>query len=287
MEDHSKAKTAFNHEPDKLHKKVQPDFYGQTLKKTVPYEDAEKDLNSKILKITMTIKDQFPELSKYLKEMKTIDDSKKQTNMNTHNKFEFKSLPYSYDALEPFIDKLTLEIHHGKHHKAYYDNFINAIKGTEMESMDIKEIFRNISKYPMAVRNNSGGYFNHTFYWENMKAHGGGVPTGKLSEAIAKTFSSFEEFKKQFSEAGKTRFGSGWAWLCLDEKGNLFICSTPNQDNPLMDIAEKRGIPLLTIDVWEHAYYLKYQNKRPDYIDAFWNVVNWDEVGERYESGLN
>ena len=221
-----------------------------------------------------------------MKKNQTNNDSKKETIMNTPSKFEFQPLPYSYDALEPFIDKLTVEIHYSKHHKAYYDNFINAIKGTEMESMDIKNIFKNISKYPMAVRNNSGGYFNHTFYWGNMKAHGSGLPTGKLSKAIAKTFNSFEEFKKQFSDAGKTRFGSGWAWLCLDDKGKLFICSTPNQDNPLMDIAEKKGTPLLTIDVWEHAYYLKYQNKRPDYIDAFWNVVNWEEVAKRYENAL-
>ena len=206
--------------------------------------------------------------------------------MNTPAKFEFQPLPYAYDALEPYIDKLTVEIHYSKHHKAYYDNFILAIKGTAMESMTISEIFRNISKEPVAVRNNSGGYFNHTFYWESMKAGGGGMPTGKLSEAIGKTFTSFEEFKKQFSEAGKTRFGSGWAWLCLDDKGTLFICSTPNQDNPLMDIAEKKGIPLLTIDVWEHAYYLKYQNKRADYIEAFWNVVNWEEVAGRYETAL-
>jgi Fe-Mn family superoxide dismutase len=155
-----------------------------------------------------------------------------------------------------------------------------------MDTMNILDIFKKISKYPMVVRNNSGGYFNHTFYWESMKAKGGGMPTGKLSDAIAKTFVSFEEFKKQFSDAAKTRFGSGWAWLCLDDKGNLFICSTPNQDNPLMDIAEKKGIPLLTIDVWEHAYYLKYQNKRPDYIEAFWNIVNWDEVATRYENAL-
>jgi len=206
--------------------------------------------------------------------------------MDTTNNFEFKALPYSYDALEPFIDKLTLEIHYGKHHKAYFDNFLAAIKGTEMESMNIKEIFKKISNYPMAVRNNSGGYFNHTFYWENMKAKGGGQPAGELSEAVSKSFTSFEEFKKQFSDAGKTRFGSGWAWLSLDDKGKLFICSTPNQDNPLMDIAEKKGIPLLTMDVWEHAYYLKYQNKRPDYIDAFWNVVNWKVVAERYEHAM-
>lgn len=206
--------------------------------------------------------------------------------MNKSTKFEFRLLPYEYDALEPYIDKLTVEIHYSKHHKTYFDNFINAVKGTPMESMNIREIFRNISNEPVAVRNNSGGYFNHTFSWECMNADGGGVPNGKLSEAIGKTFTSFEEFKKQFSEAGKTRFGSGWAWLCLDDKGTLFICSTPNQDNPLMDIAEKKGIPLLTLDVWEHAYYLKYQNKRADYIEAFWNIVNWEEVAGRYEDAL-
>ena len=221
-----------------------------------------------------------------VKKNQTNNYCKNQTVMKTQIKFEFQPLPYSYDALEPSIDKHTVEIHYSKHHKAYYDNFMNAIKGTDMESMDIMDIFRNISKYPMAVRNNGGGYFNHTFYWESMKANGGGIPTGKLSEAITKSFSSFDEFKKQFSDAGKTRFGSGWAWLCLDHKGTLFICSTPNQDNPLMDIAEKKGIPLLTMDVWEHAYYLKYQNKRADYIDAFWNVVNWEEVARRYETAL-
>jgi Fe-Mn family superoxide dismutase len=221
-----------------------------------------------------------------LKNTQINNQSNKQTAMTSTNKFEFQPLPYSYDALEPFIDKQTVEIHYSKHHKAYYDNFLNAIKGTEEESMELKDIFRNISKYPVAVRNNSGGYFNHTFYWESMKAKGGGLPTGKLSEVITKTFGSFEEFKKQFSEAGKTRFGSGWAWLCLDDKGTLFICSTPNQDNPLMEIAEKKGTPLLTIDVWEHAYYLKYQNKRPDYIDAFWNVINWEAVAKRYEKAL-
>lgn len=213
--------------------------------------------------------------------------TKIQSTMKTANTFEINALPYAYDALEPFIDKLTLEIHYGKHHKAYYDNFITAIKGTEMESMDIMDIFRNMSKFPVAVRNNGGGYFNHTFYWEGMKAHGGGQPSGKLSEDIVKTFNSFDEFKKQFSEAGKTRFGSGWAWLSIDDKGKLFISSTPNQDNPFMDITEKKGTPLLVMDVWEHAYYLKYQNKRPDYIDAFWNVVNWEEVAKRYEKALN
>ena len=221
-----------------------------------------------------------------MKKNQTNINLKSQTKMNTPNKFEFKALPYSYDALEPYIDKLTVEIHYSKHHKAYYDNFINAIKGTEMDTMNILDIFKKISKYPIAVRNNSGGYFNHTFYWESMKAKGGGVPTGKLFEAINKTFSSFDEFKKQFSDAAKTRFGSGWAWLCIDDKGALFICTTPNQDNPLMDVVEKEGIPLLTIDVWEHAYYLKYQNKRADYIEAFWNIINWKEIAKRYENAL-
>lgn len=214
------------------------------------------------------------------------NDLKNQNVMETRTKFEFQPLPYPYDALEPFIDKQTVEIHYSRHHKAYYDNFMNAIKGTPIESMDILDIFKSISKYPVAVRNNSGGYFNHTFYWENMKPHGGGLPEGKLMEGITRTFGSFEEFKKALTEAGKTRFGSGWAWLSLDDKGIMFISSTPNQDNPLMDIAEKKGIPLLTIDVWEHAYYLKYQNKRADYIDAFWNIVNWETVAKRYENAL-
>lgn len=200
----------------------------------------------------------------------------------THTILEFKPLPYAYDALEPYLDKQTVEIHYSKHHKAYYDNFMNAIKGTELESMDILDIFKNISKYPLAVRNNGGGYYNHELYWENMKPQGGGLPTGNLLTAITKTFGSFDEFKKQFSDAGKTRFGSGWAWLCMDDKSNLFICSTPNQDNPLMDIAEKKGTPLLVLDVWEHAYYLKYQNKRTDYIEAFWNLINWTVVEKRF-----
>lgn len=206
--------------------------------------------------------------------------------MNTTNKFEFKSLTYGYESLEPFIDAKTVEIHHTKHHRAYFDNFLIAIKGKEMEKMDITDIFKNISKYPAAVRNNGGGYYNHTFYWEGMKPNGGILPNGKLSEAITKSFASVDEFKKQFSEAGISQFGSGWAWLCLDDNGKLFIYSTPNQDNPLMDISEKRGTPLLAMDVWEHAYYLKYQNRRAVYTDAFWSLVNWDEVAKRYEDAL-
>lgn len=206
--------------------------------------------------------------------------------MSIEIKIEFQPLPFEYGALEPFIDKQTVEIHYGKHHKTYYDNFQNAIKGTEMETMEIIDIFKNVSKYPAVVRNNGGGYYNHTFYWEGMKAKGGDLPTGKLSEAIIKTFGSLDEFKKQFSETAKTRFGSGWAWLSTDDNGIMFIYSTPNQDNPLMDISERKGVPLLTIDVWEHAYYIKYQNKRPDYIEAFWNLVNWEEVAKRYENAL-
>ncbi len=208
--------------------------------------------------------------------------------MNTLSNFEFQPLPFATNALEPFIDQMTVEIHYGKHHKAYYDNFISAIKDAGIESMDILGIFRNISKYSMAVRNNSGGWYNHNFYWENLRSAGGNPPPagGKLSEALIKTFGSFEDFWKQFSDAGKTRFGSGWAWLCLDEKKSLFICSTPNQDNPHMDISVKKGIPLLTMDVWEHAYYLKYQNRRPDYIEAFRNIIDWDIVAKRYEAAL-
>jgi Fe-Mn family superoxide dismutase len=202
--------------------------------------------------------------------------------MKTLNKFEFPELPYAYDALEPFIDKMTMEIHYSRHHKAYFDNFVAAIKGTEMESKTIEEIFANISKYPAAVRNNGGGFYNHVIYWENMKVNGG-KPSAKLEAAIMKKFGSMDELKKQFSDAGKTRFGSGWAWLSVDEKGELFVSSTPNQDNPLMDVADKKGTPVLGMDVWEHAYYLKYQNKRPDYIEAFWSVINWDVVSKRYD----
>jgi len=206
--------------------------------------------------------------------------------MDTLSNFEFQSLPFAYSALEPFIDQLTVEIHYSRHHKAYFDNFINAIKAAGIESTDIMDIFANMSKYPMAVRNNSGGWYNHAFYWENMRAPGGELPKGKLSESIVRAFGSFDEFWKQFSDAGKTRFGSGWAWLCMDDKKGLFICSSPNQDNPLMDIADKKGVPLLTMDVWEHAYYLKYQNKRPDYIEAFRNLINWEVVAKRHENAL-
>ncbi len=206
----------------------------------------------------------------------------KSKNSKIMSKFIFPELPYSYDALEPFIDKMTMEIHYSKHHKAYYDNFINSIAGTDLESKSIEEIFENISKFSPAVRNNGGGYYNHVIYWENMKKEAT-QPSQKLLKAINETFGSMDELKRLFGDAGKTRFGSGWAWLSVDKNGKLFVSSTANQDNPLMDVADKKGAPILGMDVWEHAYYLKYQNKRPDYIEAFWNVINWDVVSKRYE----
>jgi superoxide dismutase, Fe-Mn family len=198
---------------------------------------------------------------------------------------EFPALPYAYDALEPYIDARTMEIHYDKHHRAYYTNYINAIKGTPLEGMAVTDVFAAVSKQPDAVRNNGGGYFNHIFFWNNLAAKSAG-PSSELSVAIAKNFGSFDKFKETFSTAGKTRFGSGWAWLYFSSDKNLAIGSTPNQDNPLMDISTVKGIPLMTLDVWEHAYYLKYQNKRADYIDAFWNVVNWEEVNKRYAAAL-
>ena len=197
--------------------------------------------------------------------------------------FELPALPYSFQALEPHIDAMTMEIHHGKHHAAYVSKLNDAIKGTDAESKTIEEIMRSISNYPMAVRNNGGGHYNHSLFWTLMSPSGGGHPTGALAGAIDKAFGSFDAFKSEFSAAAVNRFGSGWAWLCADGSGALFISSTPNQDNPLMDITEKKGHPLLGLDVWEHAYYLKYQNRRPDYISAFWNVVNWGAVAARFE----
>ena len=196
--------------------------------------------------------------------------------------FELPALPYATDALEPHIDKMTMEIHHGKHHQAYVDNLNKALAGSEGENLKIEELMASISKYPVAVRNNGGGHFNHTLYWSVMSPNGGGAPSGDLAVAINDAFGSFEDFKKKFADAGATRFGSGWAWLTTDTSGKLQVSSTPNQDNPLMDVADAKGTPVLGMDVWEHAYYLKYQNKRPDYIAAFWNVVNWDAVADRF-----
>jgi len=196
--------------------------------------------------------------------------------------FELPALPYATDALEPHIDKETMEIHHGKHHQAYVDNLNKAIAGTEAEDLSIEEICKNISKYPAAVRNNGGGHFNHSLFWTILSSNGGGTPSGELAAAIDETFGSFDELKKKLQEAGATRFGSGWAWLVVDGSGKLQVTSTANQDNPLFDIAEVKGTPILGIDVWEHAYYLKYQNKRPAYLDAIFNVIDWDAVAKRY-----
>lgn len=195
--------------------------------------------------------------------------------------FELPKLPYAYNALESNIDAKTMEIHHTKHHQAYVTNLNNAIKDTDADKLSIEDICKNISKYPMPVRNNGGGHYNHSLFWTIMKPNGGGEPTGALAEAINKAFGSFSDFKTQFGTAATTRFGSGWAWLSVSG-GKLVISSTPNQDNPLMDVAEVKGTPILGLDVWEHAYYLHYQNRRPDYITAFWNVVNWDEVARRF-----
>lgn len=196
--------------------------------------------------------------------------------------FTLPDLPYPPTALEPHIDARTMEIHHGKHHAAYVNNLNAAIQGTEHEGKSLEALLASVSKLPTAVRNNGGGHWNHTMFWEIMAPNAGGAPDGALGAAIDKTFGSFEEFKKQFAAAGATRFGSGWAWLCVGEDGGLFVTSTPNQDNPLMDLAEKPGRPILGLDVWEHAYYLHYQNRRPDYISAWWNVVSWKEVAKRF-----
>ncbi|MEE1884519.1 superoxide dismutase [Pedobacter flavus] len=197
--------------------------------------------------------------------------------------FELPALAYATDALEPHIDKTTMEIHHGKHHQAYVTNLNKALEGKPEANADILDIVKNISKYPMAVRNNGGGHYNHSLFWSVIAPGKGGAPKGELLDAINAAFGSFEEFKTKFSEAGATRFGSGWAWLSVGADKKLVVSSTPNQDSPLMDIAEVKGTPILGMDVWEHAYYLKYQNRRPDYIAAFWNVVNWDAVAELYK----
>ncbi|MCB8931089.1 MAG: superoxide dismutase [Bacteroidia bacterium] len=197
--------------------------------------------------------------------------------------FQLPSLPYAFNALEPHIDARTMEIHHGKHHQAYVNNLNAAIAGTDAEKLTIEQICANISKYSTAVRNNGGGHYNHSLFWTIMAPNAGGNPSGKLAEAINSAFGSFDDFKTKFNQAAATRFGSGWAWLIKNAAGKLEVCSTPNQDNPLMDIAEVKGSPLLGLDVWEHAYYLHYQNRRPDYCNAFWNVVNWNEVAKRFE----
>ncbi|MDD3877399.1 MAG: superoxide dismutase [Bacteroidales bacterium] len=204
------------------------------------------------------------------------------THTNNETVYTLPALTYSYNALEPHFDQMTMEIHHTKHHQAYVTNLNAAIKDTEMSMMSLEELMKNISRFPVAVRNNGGGHYNHDLFWKILSPDGGGAPSGELASAINSTFGSFDQFKEAFSTAAKTRFGSGWAWLSIDENGQLFISSTANQDNPLMDVVEKRGTPLLGLDVWEHAYYLKFQNRRPDYIDTFWHIINWEEVEKRY-----
>ncbi|MFO8087503.1 MAG: superoxide dismutase [Bacteroidales bacterium] len=196
---------------------------------------------------------------------------------------QFEELPYAYDALEPYIDAQTMELHHSKHHNGYFNKLQNAVKDTEVEAMTMEEVMKNMSKLPTAVRNNGGGHFNHSLFWSVMGPDKGGQPSGKLLDAINKAFGSFDTFKEKFEAAAAGRFGSGWAWLIVKDDMSLAITDTANQNNPLMDDAEEKGTPVLTLDVWEHAYYLKYQNRRPEYISAFWNVVNWDEVAKRYE----
>jgi Fe-Mn family superoxide dismutase len=195
--------------------------------------------------------------------------------------FTLPALPYAHDALEPHIDTLTMQIHHGKHHQAYVDNLNKAIAGTPNENKSLEELVKHAGAISAPVRNNGGGHWNHTFFWETLAPNAGGAPSGALADAINAAFGSFDEFKTKFAAAGVGRFGSGWVWLIVKE-GKLEISSTPNQDNPLMDVAEVKGTPILGVDVWEHAYYLKYQNKRPDYLVAIWNVISWSKVAERF-----
>lgn len=196
--------------------------------------------------------------------------------------FELPALPYAHNALEPHIDTMTMEIHHGKHHNAYVTNLNKALEGNEHANSSLETLMANMSKLSGAVRNNGGGHYNHSLFWTVMSPNGGGNPTGAVADAINSAFGSYEAFKTEFANAAATRFGSGWAWLIVDGSGKLAVTSTPNQDNPLMDIAEVKGTPILGVDVWEHAYYLHYQNRRPDYVQAFFNVINWDEVNRRF-----
>lgn len=202
--------------------------------------------------------------------------------------FILPPLHYAADALEPHIDAKTMEFHHGKHHQGYVNNLNKATEGTALANHSLEDLLSQASQHNAAVRNNAGGHYNHTLFWTILSPQGGGIPTGPLADAIQKRCGSFEQFREEFAAAAATRFGSGWAWLYVDQQGGLNICSTPNQDNPMMDVvpAEHRGIPILGLDVWEHAYYLHYQNRRPDYIAAFWEVVNWEEVAKRWQAAL-
>lgn len=199
--------------------------------------------------------------------------------------FVLEPLPYPSDALEPHIDKQTMEIHHGKHHNTYVTNLNNAVAGTDLENKSLEELLANVSQYPIAVRNNGGGHYNHSLFWNILSPNGGGNPDGSLAEAINAKFGSFDAFKEEFTKAATTRFGSGWAWLIVTPEGELVITSTPNQDNPLMDLTEQKGFPVIGLDVWEHAYYLKYQNRRPEYIAAFWNLIDWNAAEQRFQQG--
>ena len=196
--------------------------------------------------------------------------------------FQLPKLPYAYDALEPHIDARTMESHHSKHHNGYTTNLNNALEGTDLESKSILDILENLDMSNMAVRNNGGGFYNHDLFWKIMSPNGGGEPSGELAAAINEEFGSFEAFKDTFSKAAATRFGSGWAWLCVHKGGKVKVCSTPNQDNPIMPEVGCGGFPILGLDVWEHAYYLNYQNRRPDYISSFFNLINWEEVSKRF-----
>ena len=198
--------------------------------------------------------------------------------------FKLPDLPYAFDALEPHIDARTMEIHHDKHHAGYTSKLNAALEGSDMADKSIEEVLANVSSAGTGVRNNGGGFYNHSLFWKILSPNGGGKPTGELSSAIDKAFGSYDAFKEKFSTAAAGQFGSGWAWLIVKDNGELAVTSTPNQDNPLMDVAEEKGTPILGIDVWEHAYYLNYQNRRTDYVDAFFNLVNWDEVNQRYQA---
>jgi superoxide dismutase, Fe-Mn family len=198
--------------------------------------------------------------------------------------FALAPLPYASDALEPHFDQATMEIHHGRHHNAYVTNLNAALAGTANEGKSIEELVANAGAISPAVRNNGGGHWNHTFFWNSLSPDGGGMPVGDLAAAIDAKFGSFDGFKDEFKKACLTRFGSGWAWLCVKADGEIYVCSSPNQDNPLMDVSECKGTPIIGLDVWEHAYYLKYQNKRPDYVDAYWNVIDWNKAEANYQA---
>ena len=201
--------------------------------------------------------------------------------------YKLPELPYSYDALEPHFDAATMEIHHSKHHQGYVNKLNAALEEAGLTDKNIEDLFGTTSKLSTGIRNNGGGFYNHSLFWSVLSPNGGGEPKGKVAEAIQESFGSFDAFKDTFNNAAATRFGSGWAWLIVDENKKLKVTSTPNQDNPLMDVATDNGTPILGLDVWEHAYYLNYQNKRPDYIQAFWSIVNWDEVEKRYLAAIS